>query len=562
MSKWLSLAIIILLVLIFVGLLGRIIRRLARRYGPSPWIPPFRAQNLAKPIVDYMFANMYCGNYDDWGKGGNYGPLWSRTTPTRVNPDGSGIRSCPDEVDFWESGYYMEIIANYSSFTGDQEYDFLFLAGLAPSLNTQLMTRSNGVWNDDALWFALAFARMFEVTGNYRFIISANAIFDYILDTAFSPDVCEGENITTSWWVVNMREPTGVGGYRNNVTVSQTLNMAGRFYDLYPQFPRGDADIPAPENYWWPVKPRDYYWWVMKQQIEALMRMVSSTGLLTDGGLECGGKPPDSYGATYGQGVCMEGFIRASRIAFERGEVTFGKKVLAFILDLIDLMTLPASQNIRIQLPSSGCSVRVADMVDAGAGTKEACSAAGGCWDDRLPSGVHPFCYKPVDYTYRNPLLSNVTTPSGQAITILTENAGVGAFGCSGNTDFQAFKGLCVRFMGYALYMMERDLLPNWSSELPANFRPVLRQGKQFLYNNLQWAYSNAHIDGTGRYSTAWEIPHDQNQNMCPYNTGSITTFTMVELINACSLLGVTPSDLEPIPQTGTPFVPPGTQNP
>lgn len=566
MPRWLSFALIILLVVILTGLLCRVIRQVTRRYGPSPWVPKAPAQqNLAKPIMDYIYANLYCGNYNDRPHGGNYGPLWSRLPNGKqlMKPDGSGTRPCPNEVDMWLNGYMMETLANYTVCTGDTAYDFLYISSLSNDLLYQLLARTNGVWNDDAMWYTLAFLRMYEVTGYYWFIVEASTVFNWILDYSSNTNYCNGVGITVPWWVVTQswdQNPMGMGGYRNAITISQCMDMAGRLYDLYPHFQYVDVER---------FKSRDLYWHVMQQQILALKTMKTASGLLADGNLGCvPGQIRPEWGGTYIQGAAMEGFVRAARIAFERGEVAYGKDVLNFILDLIDLMTLPAERNVRVPLndsePGGECHVQLSDMVDCGIGDKAGCQNAGCCFDNRANPELHPFCYKPVNFRYTNPYLAPVKQSNGETVSILVWGSGAVSWdGCGndkpggGYTNTSCHKGLLVRFLSYAIHMLENDLLPNWGSYVPKRTKALIAQAKQFLYNNLNWVYVNGYKDGTCLYTAMWELNHDQTQKVCDYNVDSTATFAVLELINACGLLGCTPPGLKPIPSVGPPFVPP-----
>jgi len=239
----------------------------------------------------------------------------------------------------------------------------------------------------------------------------------------------------------------------------------------------------------------------------------------------------------------MEGFVRAARIAFERGEVELGKTWIRFVVDLIDVMSMPPSRNVPVpDVPH--CDViytERADCMGSAGGDQSTCQAqATCCYDNSQDGNLAPWCYKQVDYRSTNPLLVTVSDAQGSYSVFANANEGCGS--SDQNTDGYAFKGHAVRFMGYALRMIELDMIPRWSHYLPSNTASVVAQGKACLSAMCRWVLLNSKVQGTNQYINAWYLDSTKTQLTSPFCSGSIPTFGVVELVNACYLLGVSPT--------------------
>lgn len=121
---------------------------------------------------------------------------------------------------FWENGIILETYANFVAFVGNNTR----YRGIIKSSNRNLLSLKQAYGPipsfDDMAWYALSFARIYEIFGWNDFLINSVDVFDWLWKTAWdSNGTCGGG----MWWN---------NGYRQKVTITNTISLqaAGKLY--------------------------------------------------------------------------------------------------------------------------------------------------------------------------------------------------------------------------------------------------------------------------------------------------------------------------------------------
>eukprot|EP00042_Codosiga_hollandica_P046567 m.491367 g.491367 ORF g.491367 m.491367 type:complete len:312 (+) comp57259_c1_seq5:2-937(+) len=119
---------------------------------------------------------------------------------------------------WWNNANAVEVISNFMLFTSDAEY----LSVLEEVLANQPASEIEGAaYNDDVLWWSLAWARAFELTRNDSYLQQAELCFDHVLP--YWDNTCGGG----LWW-------SNARSYKNAITNELFLAAATTLYKLTP----------------------------------------------------------------------------------------------------------------------------------------------------------------------------------------------------------------------------------------------------------------------------------------------------------------------------------------
>ena len=122
---------------------------------------------------------------------------------------------------FWQNGVVLETLANFAAYTRSRRYESVLLASWR-SLEDLLHAYFPLPSCDDELWFALAFARIYEVTGQVRFLNTSQQLLNFTWHTCWDfTGTCSGGMFFGD-------------GHRIKITITnaQTLLLAAKLYRL------------------------------------------------------------------------------------------------------------------------------------------------------------------------------------------------------------------------------------------------------------------------------------------------------------------------------------------
>ena len=109
----------------------------------------------SKKILMYLYKTTYCGKHASLSYNENQGPIFKYNL-NKTCTDGS--------QDFWLNGNMLETILNYTEITNDKTFLKIILENTSTTgqLQQMLVNGYNGCWNDDRMWWALSYVRMYE----------------------------------------------------------------------------------------------------------------------------------------------------------------------------------------------------------------------------------------------------------------------------------------------------------------------------------------------------------------------------------------------------------------
>jgi hypothetical protein len=181
-------------------------------------IPISQVQNMINTLV-FVDANLFCGVVAQPQPNYNQGPNWKNTPYVKCGQDYG-------QQDFWLSGVCIDALARYSLYAKDPTYVNTILSKIPSTLNDQLMKGWNGAWNDDTIWFLLAFVSMYEygVAVGQPTMFSqelqwANDNYERMCNTTYNNVNCAnwGKTFTVTWWeTFQDTDPQGINTYRNS----------------------------------------------------------------------------------------------------------------------------------------------------------------------------------------------------------------------------------------------------------------------------------------------------------------------------------------------------------
>lgn len=210
---------------------------------------------------------------------------------------------------FWTTANQIETVANYYALTGDPKALTLFENSFK-----KIKPRYCNCYRDDMLWYVLAWARVFEVTGNKKYLNQSVEIFDNIVGpwNAWNA-TCGG----IMWYVDNP--------YRNSITnelfFSAAMTLHYAFEDnlqIIDDIPRSTSGLTFAQ---WAEK--DWTW------MNATTLYLPAIGLFNDGmpNNNCSLQAPSQPAIwTYNQGVFLDGMTKFDRL--KRNKVSqFGYEI-------------------------------------------------------------------------------------------------------------------------------------------------------------------------------------------------------------------------------------------
>ncbi len=216
------------------------------------------------------------------------------------------VRYNPDSND-WTKGPTMDAIINSYERTGNPEY----LRVLERSFRAGRGWRSfdpNKLYYDDMAWYANAWLRAFDVTGDRHYLTEAQAIFDE-MTTAWD-DTCGGG----VWWNADRQ-------YKNAITNELFLLTAARLARRAPNRTGEYRDWASREWNWFKGSG-----------------MINAQGLVNDG---LDGNCNNNGEATwsYNQGVILGGLVELWRLDGDRKHLASAERIAEAA---IDTMTYPS----------------------------------------------------------------------------------------------------------------------------------------------------------------------------------------------------------------------------
>ena len=283
--------------------------------------------------LDHLIATTYCGvNKSPATKDTNHGPVW-RKTPA------DGCETWDGQQDFWLSGNVLDSILNLVVITGKTTKSInKVLDGVfeTDTLLYQLIHNTNGAWNDDRLWYAISFARLYQ-HDSQRFskgLDWAMQIFHDIYTKYYNSFVCNGKTWYSTWWQVLPNDPHGLISERNTITNSLFLELTVLLHDSGNQ--QNSQNV--------------IYQQVIENSVDFLSTLKNGAGLIKDGWNILNGKCEAETAKmarifTYNQGVLLDGFTRAAKLYHSLGNLSKRDEVLSFVFSLISAMTNPVPNN-------------------------------------------------------------------------------------------------------------------------------------------------------------------------------------------------------------------------
>ena len=91
---------------------------------------------------------------------------------------------------FWQNGVALESMANSMEYMNNTRYKSVVLNSYR-SLDQLLLAYGPQPSYDDMAWYGLAYARIFEVTGEKRFLDLSLQIFDWVWREGWDTSICE-----------------------------------------------------------------------------------------------------------------------------------------------------------------------------------------------------------------------------------------------------------------------------------------------------------------------------------------------------------------------------------
>jgi hypothetical protein len=187
------------------------------------------------------------------------------------------------------------------------------------------------------------------------------------------------------------------------------------------------------------------------------------------------------------------------------------------------------------------CSVPLEDRQDCigpAGGDPATCKASTDppcCFDkDGAAQGISPWCYKGV----LNRRVINGALVAVNGVNILSSTDAYGNCG-GGYNGSHMWNGILLRYIGYAVDDLQTFFRSN-PSQLTDSWKNTIAKVKAFVSNNLNWVVPNGLDKRTGRYGMCWQLNSDQQQvNVVDNNFSSLDTFSVVDLINTATLLGL-----------------------
>jgi predicted alpha-1,6-mannanase (GH76 family) len=187
---------------------------------------------------------------------------------------------------WWQSANGIETTVDYSRATGSRSYADL----VARTFSRYEWTHFLNDYNDDEGWWALAWLKAYDWTGDRRYLTAAEKIFQ---DMAGQWDDTCGGGV---WW-------SKKHDYKNAITTELFLTVAAR---LHERTSAGGAPTP-------------YLTWATRAwQWLRTSGMMNNAGLFNDGlTRECRNNGGTTW--TYNQGVVLGGLVELSRITGDSG---------------------------------------------------------------------------------------------------------------------------------------------------------------------------------------------------------------------------------------------------
>jgi predicted alpha-1,6-mannanase (GH76 family)/lysophospholipase L1-like esterase len=199
----------------------------------------------------------------------------------------------------WTKGPTLDAIINTYERTGDPKYRTLIDQSLQYGRGWR-SGDSSKVYHDDSGWYANAWLRAYDVTGDEAFLVEAKAIFS---DMSKAWDGTCGGGL---WW-------TSEKTYKNAITNELFLLAAAR---LARRAPNGTG----PGSYQdWALKEFD--WFVNRSG------MVNAQGLVNDGLTTATCKNNGQATWSYNQGVILGGLTELWRLNGDRGYLAHAERI-------------------------------------------------------------------------------------------------------------------------------------------------------------------------------------------------------------------------------------------
>ncbi len=174
---------------------------------------------------------------------------------------------------WWNSANALTAVLDYQQATGDRSYEWIIANTYDKNIDAQGGNFTND-YIDDTGWWALAWIRAYDLTGDPRYLETAKFDADYMW--ASRDEVCNGGVV----WNINQR-------YKNAVTNELFIKVAASLHNRIP----GDTDYlgQALENWQW----------------FKASGMINSENLINDGldGTTCQNNGDVTW--TYNQGIVL-----------------------------------------------------------------------------------------------------------------------------------------------------------------------------------------------------------------------------------------------------------------
>ncbi|HZC26421.1 MAG TPA: glycoside hydrolase family 76 protein [Actinopolymorphaceae bacterium] len=191
---------------------------------------------------------------------------------------------------WWNSANALTAVLDYELATGDRSYDWIIANTYDKNLGAQGGNFTND-YIDDTGWWALAWIRAYDVTGDARYLATARFDADYMWSTR--DDVCGGGVV----WNINQR-------YKNAVTNELFVKVAASLHNRMP----GDTDYlgRAVDNWQW----------------FKASGMINSDNLINDGldGTTCANNGGTTW--TYNQGIILGALTELAQAAHDTSYLT------------------------------------------------------------------------------------------------------------------------------------------------------------------------------------------------------------------------------------------------
>jgi len=195
---------------------------------------------------------------------------------------------------WWNSGNCMTAIIDYSRETGSLVYRYAFDRTFEAQKNSYYGDFTNE-YIDDTLWWGLAWADAYDLTGDYKFLEMAKIDADFAY--SYKDDVCGGG----LWWTDKMT-------YKNAIPNELFIKLAAVLHNL----------IPGDEKY-------------LAQSIEVWnwfrnSGMINNENLINDG-LTADCKNNGQVTWTYNQGVIIGGLVELHKATGDQYYLDEARKI-------------------------------------------------------------------------------------------------------------------------------------------------------------------------------------------------------------------------------------------